>query len=82
MSSLLRLTIILLLTWQMPWALATEPLHDQLTVDNETGHIFPEKCCWLALPESELLRSARRAQNCTAIGGPVGQYMFSEDKIG
>jgi hypothetical protein len=65
----------------MPWALATEPLHDQLTVDNDIGQIFPEKCCWLALAESELFLSARRAASCTAIGGPVGQHRLSEDKI-
>jgi hypothetical protein len=81
MNRLLKFAILLVLMWQMPWALATEPLRDQLTVDSQTGQIFPEKCCWLELPDSELLRSARRSESCSAIGGPVGQFKLSEDKI-
>ena len=63
-------------------ALATEPLHDRLTVGSETGVIFPDPCCWIDLPESERLREARRQERgCTAIGGPVGEYRLEGDRL-
>lgn len=81
MNRLLQSAILLVVVWLTPWASATEPLYDRLTVDSETGLIFPEKCCWLELPDSEQLRSARRAETCSAMGGPVGQFMLLEGKI-
>lgn len=63
-------------------ALATEPLHDRLTIGSDTGVIFPDKCCWIDLPESERLSEARRVEmGCTAIGGPVGEYRLEGDRL-
>lgn len=62
-------------------ARATEPLHDELTFGERSGYIFPAQCCWLALPESEALTAMRRAERCSAIGGPVGRYRYADDKI-
>lgn len=70
-----------MLAWLMPWASATEPLHDQLAVDSQRGQIFPEKCCWIDLPDSEQLRNLRLTEHCSAIGGPVGQFKLEDDKI-
>ncbi|MBH9579754.1 hypothetical protein I7X39_22935 [Inhella sp. 1Y17] len=81
MNRLLQFAILLALWYLMPVASATEPLHDQLVIDSKAGQIFPEKCCWLELPDSEELRSARRAESCSAIGGPVGQFKLLDDKI-
>ena len=60
---------------------ATVPLFDQVTIGNETGNIFPEKCCWVALPQTERLRQARHTENCSAIGGPVGNFLITDGKI-
>ncbi len=76
-----QIAILLALTLLLPVASATEPLHDQLMIDSYRGQIFPEKCCWVDLPESELLRKARLSERCSAIGGPVGQFRLAEDKI-
>lgn len=81
MRRLKQFAVLLVLTWLMPWASATEPLHDQLIIDSQSGQIFPEKCCWVDLPDSELLRSARLAERCSAIGGPIGQFKLAEDRI-
>ena len=81
MNWLKQIAVLLALTLLPPCASATEPLHDQLTIDSQRGHIFPEKCCWVELPESELLRSARLSERCSAIGGPVGQFKLADNKI-
>ena len=53
---------------------ATRPLIDTIVVGEESGEIFPEKCCWLELPRTEGLAVAKRAESCSAIGGPVGKF--------
>jgi hypothetical protein len=53
---------------------ATQPLADTLVIGNERGPIHPEKCCWLELPKTERLIAAKRAEECSAIGGPVGRF--------
>lgn len=60
---------------------ATEPLHDQLTHGTSSGYIFPATCCWLDLPPSEALFALKRAERCSAIGGPVGSYRYQDDKL-
>jgi hypothetical protein len=76
-----RFAASLMLVWLTPLATATEPLYDQLTIDTQKGHLFPEKCCWVDLPDSEQLRRARIAERCSAIGGPVGQFKLENGKI-
>ena len=55
-------------------ALATRPLIDRIIVGDESGEIFPEKCCWLELPRTGGLIAAKRSEACSAIGGPVGRF--------
>lgn len=73
MNRLKPIVAMLLLIGAIPQAFATEPLHDQLTIDAEQGQIFPEKCCWIDLPESRQLQELRLSDRCSALGGPVGQ---------
>ena len=60
---------------------ATEPLHDILFIDGHDGPFFPEKCCWVDLPRTEKLIAARRQENCSAIGGPVGRFRIADGKV-
>jgi hypothetical protein len=76
-----QFVVVILLLALASSALATEPLLDQLTIRDQRGPIFPEKCCWLGLPESKQLRSARLAERCSAIGGPVGQYKLERNRL-
>jgi hypothetical protein len=63
---------------------ATEPLFDQLAVDGLSGPLFPEKCCWVGLPETEKFRAAMREEMkgyCSAIGGIVGRFRLEDGKL-
>lgn len=60
---------------------ATEPLTDVLIVGNDSGPFWPEKCCWIDLPKTERLVEARRAEECSALGGPVGRFQLEDNKI-
>ncbi len=64
---------------------ATEPLHDTLSYQGQTGNIFPEKCCWLKKPESKELRALEikimEQGRCSAIGGPVSQLKLEDKKL-
>lgn len=60
---------------------ASDPLTDMLAVDERIGVFKPEKGYWVGLPRTERLRALARAQMCTAIGGPVGQFRLREDEI-
>lgn len=60
---------------------ATEPLSDTLVVDQHSGPFHPQKCCWVELPRTEKLIAAKRAERCSAIGGPVGRFRLADDKI-
>ena len=60
---------------------ATLPLFDKVVIDGKSGNIFPEKCCWMPLPKTEKLIQARRAENCSAIGGPVGVFEVADGKL-
>ena len=62
-------------------ASATEPLHDQIEVDGQQGVLLPAKCCWVDLPKTERLLEARKAERCSAIGGPVGRFKYENGKL-
>ena len=64
-----------------PSLAATPPLTDTLTIGDERGPIHPEKCCWLELPKTERLITAKRAESCSAIGAPVGRFELVDQKI-
>ena len=61
--------------------LATRPMIDRITVGGESGEIFPEECCWVELPKSERLTAAKRAESCSAIGGPVGRFELVGERL-
>jgi len=63
------------------WGQATEPLRDILHIEGQSGPFAPEECCWVDLPRTERLIAAKRAQRCSAIGGPVGRFQLWEDRI-
>lgn|GEM_PF-3307841 len=77
-----RLYVLLVLTAAaaLP-AAATHPLLDRIVVDDRQGEVFPEACCWMPMPKSERLRELRRAQRCSAIGGPVGRFRLQADQM-
>lgn len=62
-------------------ATATEPLLDAIDIGDEHGIFMPDQCCWIKLPETQRLRDAKRAQRCTAVGGPVGRFRLEGDKL-
>lgn len=62
-------------------AMATEPLLDTIEIGNEHGLFMPEQCCWIKLPDTPRLREAKRAQRCTAVGGPVGRFRLEGDRL-
>jgi hypothetical protein len=63
-------------------ALATEPLRDLVTVDGRTGPLLPGECCWVDLPPSERLQAERLAElQCSAAGGPVGNFELANGRL-
>lgn len=60
---------------------ATAPLFDDLIDGASSGLLFAEKCCGVELPRTERLIELRKAQNCSAIGGPVGEYELRDEKL-
>lgn len=60
---------------------ATEPMRDTLQVGERSGRFIPEECCWVDLPRTERLIAARRAQLCSAIGGPVGRFELRGEEV-
>lgn len=72
--------ILFLMTFCLP-AMATRPLMDQIVVGDERGEIFPDKCCWVELPATQLLVEAKLAERCSAIGGPVGKFALIDNKL-
>jgi hypothetical protein len=78
---LLKIAILIASTSMLTTAYATEPLFDRISIAEKSGNIFPEKCCWIELPKSERLREVRRAQQCSAIGGPVGKFRIEDKQL-
>lgn len=60
---------------------ATTPLFDKLEMNNETGNLHQMGKGWLDLPPSEKLQELRRAEKCSAIGGPRGKYRIVDGKL-
>ena len=81
MRHLLRFGISLLFLSAAFPSSATRPLIDTIVVGEENGEIFPKNCCWVELPKTESLRAAKRAESCSAIGGPVGRFELVDEKI-
>lgn len=72
---------ILLLLLVAGGAQATRPLMDRIVVDGVEGEIIPARCCWMPLPPSTALAEARLAQQCSAIGGPVGRFALVDGRL-
>ena len=81
MNHHLRFGLLLFLLAVAYPSAATRPLIDRIVVGDESGEIFPEKCCWVDLPKTENLTAAKRAERCSAIGGPVGRFELVDEKI-
>src|SRR3546814_15829672 len=51
-------------------------------MDGKTGFLFPDKCCWVKLPSSDKLDAAKlEGTQCSAIGGPVGNFELADGKL-
>lgn len=70
--------LLLFLSFQVA---ATTPLFDKLEINNETGNLHQMGKGWLDLPPSEKLQELRRAERCSAIGGPRGKYRVVDGKL-
>jgi hypothetical protein len=81
MRNILQAAIFFMILCVASFGYATEPLSDRLIVGDRTGVLLPSKCCWVELPETERLRDIRRAESCSAIGGPVGQYKYEAGRL-
>ena len=62
-------------------AQATRPLMDRVQHAGLHGEILPEACCWMPLPPSQALAEARLAQQCSALGGPVGRFALEDGQL-
>lgn len=62
-------------------AQATRPLMDRVQYAGLHGEILPEACCWMPLPPSQALAEARLAQQCSALGGPVGRFALEDGQL-
>lgn len=62
-------------------AQATQPQRDTLQVGDQSGWFQPEECCWVELPRTERLIAAKRAERCSAIGGPVGRFQLWDNHV-
>lgn len=62
-------------------AQATQPQTDLIQIGDQSGWFIPEECCWVDLPRTERLQAARRAESCSAIGGPVGRFELRGDQV-
>ena len=62
-------------------AQATRPLMDVVQHAGLYGEILPEACCWMPLPPSPALVEARLAQQCSALGGPVGRFALEDGQL-
>ena len=69
------------LLWIASSALATTPLFDKIEVEAQRGNLRQKEKGWLDLPRSEKLQEFRRAERCSAIGGPRGEYFVQDRKL-
>jgi hypothetical protein len=63
------------------FAYATEPLLDQVQIGGQYGQLRFSERGWLPLPPSEKLHEIRRAERCSAFGGPRGIYRLEADHL-
>lgn len=81
MVTFFRVGISLLLVGAPLLGTATEPLVSPIRIGEHEGIVFPEKPGSMDLPRTPALREARLAQRCSALGGPVGRFEVSDDRI-
>ena len=74
-------TLLASLLWVASSALATTPLFDRIEVEGQRGNLHQKEKVWLDLPRSEKLQEFRRAERCSAIGGPRGEYIVQDGKL-
>jgi hypothetical protein len=63
------------------FAHATPPLRDRIHIDGRDGQFEQDGEFWVDKPRNERLRELGRAQQCSAIGGPVGRYRLEGDRV-
>jgi hypothetical protein len=73
--------LIFLTPWFASSLLATTPLFDQVDVAGQNGDLFQKGQGWLDLPPSDSLQRYRREANCSAIGGPRGEYRVVDGRL-
>lgn len=74
-------TLLASLLWISSTALATTPLFDRIELEGRGGNLHHKEKGWLDLPSSEQLQEFRRAERCSAIGGPRGEYVVKDGKL-
>ncbi len=60
---------------------ATEPLSDRVEIDGERGRLFDRAQGWVDLPRHPRLSEMAIRQQCSAIGGPRGQYRVADGRL-
>jgi len=74
-------SLLVAVLWSCSAVFATTPLFDSIEIEGQRGALHQKEGGWLPLPYSEELQEFRRAERCTAIGGPRGEYMVQDDKL-
>ena len=62
-------------------ATATPPLSDHLEFENETTNMWTAAGAWLSVPHSDKLQEMRRAERCSAKGGPKPSWRVADGKL-
>jgi hypothetical protein len=60
---------------------ATTPLSDRLEFESETTNMWTASGNWLEVPRSDKLQEMRRAERCSAKGGPKPRWRVSDGKL-
>ena len=60
---------------------ATSPLSDRLEFENETTNMWTANGAWLEVSRSDKLQEMRRAEKCSARGGPKPRWRVSDGKL-
>lgn len=75
----LLVAVLALLLSTVAWA--TEPLSDLVEIEGERGRLFDRAQGWIDLPRHPRLSEMAIRQQCSAIGGPRGQYRVADGRL-
>jgi len=62
-------------------AQATTPLTDTLDYDGIRAEVWPSDRAWIDFPQNETLQELRRAERCTALGGPRARWRIFAHRL-